>query len=193
MKISKNCITLLILITMAPVLQAAGLEVQYRCLNIDPVTQQIQFQLNIVNNSDQPVNLQELKIHYYYTGQDPATTSLNIDYALFGSSNVLSSLQPGYLELGFTAGAGIIPAGGESGEVQLRLYNHDWSVINQADDYSFLPGATRLSAQPAITLENNTVLLWGTSPGDQPAASPQIETGAMGSTPSTDMPLAHNE
>jgi hypothetical protein len=50
---------------------------------------------------------------------------LAIDYAERGVSNIVTSLQGGYFEVGFTAAAGSITANGTSGHVQIRLHKTD--------------------------------------------------------------------
>lgn len=181
MKMKKYIFILFISVILLPVsVLAAGIEVRYSCLNIDPAAQQIQMQLNIINNSEQPVVMSALKIRYYYTMQGTAEQIVNIDYTLFGSSNVNYNFQDGYLELGFTDGAGTIPCGGESGEIQLRLYKKDWSAWDQADDYSFDPVIVSPAVNNKIILYAGNTLVWGIPPVDETAPSPKVETGAAG-------------
>ena len=175
MKMKKYIFLLLISVLLLPaVVFTAEIEVRYSCLNIDPAAQQIQMQLNIINNSEQPVVMSALKIRYYYTVQGAVEQVVNIDYTLFGSSNVIYNFQDGYLELGFTDGAGTIPGGGESGEIQLRLYKKDWSAWNQADDYSFNPAIESPAVNDKIILFAGSTLIWGTPPGNETAPSPKV-------------------
>lgn len=46
-----------------------------------------------------------------------------------------------YLQIGFTGGAGSLPAGGNV-TIQSRAAKSDWSNYTQSNDYSFNPTAT---------------------------------------------------
>jgi len=89
-----------------------------------------------------------------------------------------------YLEIAFTAAAGSIPAGGNSGDIQLAIHdaNYGPSRFNEANDYSYNPAdpATKCSANnmpscptSTITLYKSGVKAWGTEPGGaMPAGDP---------------------
>ena len=69
-----------------------------------------------------------------------------------------------YLELGFSGGAGSIAPGGDSGEIQARLHNSDFSRMNQANDYSYDPTKTAFTTWDQVTLYQNGSLAWGKEP-----------------------------
>jgi endoglucanase len=121
------------------------------------------------------VPLSELKIRYWFTREDTANQTFNCDWAAVpGScSNVtgmfvqLNPTRPGadfYLEVGFTAGAGSIAAGGQSGEIQARFNKNDWSNYIKTGDYSFDPTKLSFADWTRVTLYRNGVLVWGAEP-----------------------------
>ena len=94
-----------------------------------------------------------------------------IDWAQIGGSNVLRTFVSAsgtnmdmYVELSFTAGAGSIAAGGQSGEIQLRMSKDDWSNFNESKDYSLDPTKTSYADWNKVTLYQNGTLVWGTEP-----------------------------
>src|SRR5258708_7115110 len=100
--------------------------------------------INLVNMGSSAVPLSELKVRYLYTIDGEKPQVYWCDYATVGCSNItgtfvkLATARTGtdyYLEVGFTAGAGSIAAGGQSGEVQNRFNKNDWSNGNEANDY----------------------------------------------------------
>ena len=60
--------------------------------------------------------------------------------------------------------SGTIPAGGSSGEVQVRWYYGDTSKMDQTNDYSFSPSITNLTDYKKMALYRNGELIWGTEP-----------------------------
>ena len=119
------------------------LAVEYRCVDSAANTQQIQVHLNILNNSAETIDMADLRIRYYYNKESATPEVMNIDYAMFGSSNVLYTFAENYVELSFTTGAGTIISGNSSGEIQIRFHKTDWSPYDQSNDYSFIPTGMR--------------------------------------------------
>ena len=69
-----------------------------------------------------------------------------------------------YLEVGFTAAAGSIATGSQSGEIQTRISKTDWSNYTETGDYSFDPTKTSFADWTRVTLYRNGVLMWGVEP-----------------------------
>jgi cellulose 1,4-beta-cellobiosidase len=116
-----------------------------------------------------------LKIRYWYTREGAANQVFWCDYAgITGScSNVTGAfvqVNPArtganfYLEVGFTAAAGAVTAGGQTGEIQARFNKSDWSAYTETGDYSFDPTKTSFADWTRVTLYRNGVLVWGTEP-----------------------------
>lgn len=150
------------------------LSVQYQCVIVPPTTNQIQAFFNIVNNSGSTISMKDLKLRYYYTKEGSAQEQCNIDYAVVGSSNVTRTLNNGYLEIGFTTGAGNLVNGASSGQIQVRINKTDWSSYSQADDYSFDAAKTVFSTNNKVTLYQNDVLVWGTPPNSSPVITVKV-------------------
>src|SRR5262245_3415238 len=180
----------------------ANLRGQYRAADINSTDNQIKPHLNIVNSGTTTVPMSELSVRYWYTNDGNRPQVYDCDYAVRGCSNVtasfvtLSSSVPGatmYLQLSFGAGAGSLAAGQQSGEIQNRIHNQDWSNYNEADDYSFDPTKTAFADWNRITLYRNGALIWGSEPtppvvDNQP---PTVPTGLnVTATTSTTVSLA---
>ncbi|WP_152393338.1 cellulase family glycosylhydrolase [Paenibacillus guangzhouensis] len=150
---------------------SGNLTVQYRAADTNVNDNQIKPHLNIKNNGTNSVNLSDLKIRYYFTKDGSSTVNAWIDWAQVGGENIQHTFASTsgnstdtYVELSFSSGAGSIPAGGQSGEVQLRMAKTDWSNFNEANDYSFDETKTSFVDWDKVTLFQNGTLVWGIQP-----------------------------
>lgn len=137
--------------------------------------------LRISNEGNMPVNYEDLSVRYWFTAED-SLAALNywIDYAALGKQYISGSfvrLSPAldgadaYFEVKLNAAAGTIYPLSNSGNVQYRIAKANWSNFNQANDYSYQPGA--LSVNPRTTLYYKGTLIWGTEPGAAAISSRQ--------------------
>ncbi|MDI3320864.1 glycoside hydrolase family 98 domain-containing protein [Pinibacter soli] len=127
----------------------------------------------IVNNGASPVALQQLTVRYWFTPENfTGTINSWVDYAQMGNSKVAMQYVPasparqggyGYMQYSFLPSAGNVTASGNTGVIQTRFANGDWSVFSEADDYSYVPAAPYAS-NDKITIYRNGVLVWGTEP-----------------------------
>lgn len=161
--------------TVAPTATPAvgNLVVQYRTTDTNATDPQFRPQLRIVNNGTTAVDLSKVKVRYYYTIDGERAQQFNVDYAALGGSNVLGSfvkLEPAvtgadyYVEISFSAGAGSLAPGANTGEIQLRINKTDWSNYNEADDYSYDATKTSFTDWNRVPLYLNGVLVWGVQP-----------------------------
>jgi len=141
-----------------------NLAVQYRAGDTNATDNQIRPQLNIKNNGSSVVNLSELKVRYYFSKDGGQDMSSWIDWAQIGGNNINRTFTDTYVELSFTNAAGAIQAGGQTGDVQLRMSKNDWTNFNEANDYSFDPTKTSYTNWNHITLYQNGTLVWGIEP-----------------------------
>lgn len=111
-----------------------------------------------VQNTGPAFDLTDLTIRYWFTAEASGPFSFNVDYATFdGQQNLSGSTQvtfgqelgSDYAEIGFSMGGNVDAAGVR--EVQLRFYADGYPDMNQANDFSFLAGATAATANPNIT------------------------------------------
>ncbi|WP_324671092.1 cellulose binding domain-containing protein [Hymenobacter sp. GOD-10R] len=127
--------------------------------------------LQLVNNSSAAIAYKDLTVRYWLTVEDYASMVAAIDYAQLGTSGVKARYvaldQPaqgafGYVEYSFTA-AGALPAGGNSGAIQSRIYKQTQTNFNEADDYSYAANTTYLKNE-RITVYRNGELIAGVEP-----------------------------
>lgn len=127
----------------------------------------------IVNNSAAAIALPQLTVRYWLTPEN-YTGVINgwIDYAQMGNNKVVMQYVPaspvrqgglGYMQYSFAPAAGNLAAANNTGVIQTRFANSDWSLLSETDDYSFMTAAT-YSPNQKITVYRNGVLVWGTEP-----------------------------
>ncbi|MDP5275784.1 cellulose binding domain-containing protein [Chengkuizengella sp. 2205SS18-9] len=151
----------------------SDLVLQYRSGDINATDNQFKPHFNIVNNGSEDIALSDLTIRYYYTLDGNQSEQFNCDYATIGCENVngthyqmASSTAEAdhYMEITFTAGAGTISAGEQSGEIQTRTNKADWSNYDETNDYSFDASITSFTDWDDVTLYYNGQLVWGIEP-----------------------------
>ena len=158
--------------------------VSYTCRSDATDTGQASFVLDVTNDGATVIPLARLTLRYWYTIDANKEQELDCDFAKLGCTNLVTSadVPPApapsfvpvmpprmdaneYAEIAFTPGALALDALLDTGEIQLRLHNEDFSPIDQLDDYSFdcaMKGST-IDA-PKITAYVDDVLVWGTEP-----------------------------
>lgn len=134
-------------------------------------TNSIRPYLELVNNDSVPVHYSELTARYWLTPENYAGINTWIDYAALGSAvkmkyTGLGSPRDsafGYVEYSFDPASGLLSAGGNSGVIQSRLANANWSYFRQSNDYSYVNNST-YAPNSRITLYRNGQLVWGVEP-----------------------------
>lgn len=136
--------------------------------------------LKLINEGIEPIPYNELTVRYWITAENFAGINTWIDYAEMGNGKVKMQYVPltqprvnafGYIEYSFEASAGTLAAGGNSGQIQSRFANSDWSNLTEADDYSYKALAS-FAANDRVTAYRNGELVWGTEPD---LATPQLK------------------
>ena len=69
-----------------------------------------------------------------------------------------------YLQISFSAGAGSLGAGQNTGGIQGRINKSDWTNYNQANDWSFNGTFINYTNNPKITVYQSGKLIYGTDP-----------------------------
>ena len=153
--------------------RGGDLAVQYRCTGTDPHQNQIGAHFQIVNRGRQDVPLRDLSIRYWFVEAGDKPLKFWCDYAKLGGTNVTAAFHKldkpttgadSYLEISFSDAAGVVPAGGDSGEIQTRSAKDDWSNFDQSRDYSFDASKTAFADAPRVTLYRRGRLTWGVEP-----------------------------
>ena len=155
-----------------------SVKVQYRVMELNVTDNHVRPWFNVVNTGTTSVPLSELKIRYWYTVDTQQPQTAPCDWAAINCANVtrtfttLSPTRPNadrYLEVGFTAAAGSLAPGAQTGNIQLRFNKNDWSNFNENNDHSY--AATIGGVAPLVftdwtrvTLYRNGTRIWGTEP-----------------------------
>ncbi len=149
---------------------SGDLVVQYLDGKTDPVSNNPSPNIRIVNNGNAPVTLADLEVRYYFAVGDlhGQAQILNVDWASIGAQNVQGTFMHlrginYYVRLRFLPAAGVLAPRGGSAEIKMRIHKSDWSVYNQAIDFSFGPSTT-YTPWERIPLFRLGRLVWGTMP-----------------------------
>jgi hypothetical protein len=149
---------------------------------------QANFVLDVTNEGPTTFPLSSLTLRYWYTLEALEPQELDCDAAEIGCTNIVMSTPPTmsmptprepnfvevmppraqaneYVEIAFTAGALALDPMLDTGPIQLRLHNEDFSPITQCDDYSYdCPTTGTTIDARKITAYINGLLVWGTEP-----------------------------
>ncbi|WP_281888522.1 glycoside hydrolase family 48 protein [Paenibacillus sp. YYML68] len=137
---------------------------QYRAGDTSATDNQIKPQFNIKNIGTTAVNLSDLKVRYYFTKEGTAEMSSWIDWAQLGAQHIQRTFTDSYVELSFAPTAGSIAAGGQTGDIQLRMAKSDWSNFDETNDYSYDATKTSYKDWSKVTVYQNGQLVWGIEP-----------------------------
>ncbi|MBN2442396.1 MAG: carboxypeptidase regulatory-like domain-containing protein [Spirochaetales bacterium] len=184
MKRKVKVISLGILLLLMTGFLYADVTAQYKCGQSNTTTLQIQPHFRIVNTGTDSIPLEELTLRYYFTSEGSSGDIFSMDYAVVGTGNISGTFGSGYVEIGFSAGAGSLGAGNDSGEIQARIHKADWSLYDQSDDISFGPDITTYQDWDKVTLFRSGTQIWPETtetptptgpPNETPTAVPQGE------------------
>ena len=165
-----------------------SLTAQYRTSASGATADQSEPWLEITNTGTTTVPLAGVTLRYYFKADGAATTyRFACSWAVLGCGNVTGTFgtlanptatADRYLEIGFTAGAGSLSPGQNTGDLQLRFYRSDWQTLTQSDDYSFNGAQTSYANAPKVTLQRGGAVLWGTAPAGNPPPTPPTDPNA---------------
>lgn len=135
------------------------------------ITSSISTEVDVRNMGNVAVPLQDLTVRYWFTSETNQPLNIYVDWAQLGAQHILRKVvrlaQPvqgadSYAELGFEAGLGSVSPLSSTGQIVFRLVKPDFSLLNQANDYSHGPVA--LVENPRITVYLKGNLIYGTEP-----------------------------
>jgi hypothetical protein len=145
--------------------------------------------LEIINTSEQPVDLADVTVRYYYTAEGDTAYGSNCVQTALGCSHVTqrtaavetpTEKADHYLVIGFTSGTGTLAPGGTSQGIGLQLFRVDHARLNQSNDRSFDAGATTYAPSKWVTAYLEGDRVWGEDPE---GASPPREKAAAPALP----------
>ncbi|MFE5618888.1 cellulose binding domain-containing protein [Streptomyces sp. NPDC056524] len=147
---------------------------------------QVEPWFKVVNSGASSVPLSQVKVRYYFKADAGASYTYACSWAVKGCANLTGTFgtlahptatADRYLEVGFTAGAGSLAPGADTGDMQLRFHRSNWQPLNQSDDYSFGPSQTAYANWSKVTATVGGVQVWGTAPaGNEPTPTPTDPT-----------------
>ncbi|MFI9585546.1 cellulose binding domain-containing protein [Streptomyces sp. NPDC052236] len=148
-------------------------KVQYKNNSASAADNSIAMGLKLFNTGGGPMDLSGTTIRYWFAdAPGSATYQTWCDWARLGAGTIThrvvsaSGAPAGanrYLEIGFTAAAGGLAAGADTGEIQVRLNRSDWTNFDETDDYSRGTNTAYADALKVGAYTGGT-LTWGTAP-----------------------------
>jgi hypothetical protein len=157
--------------------------VQYRTSATGATADQAEPWLKVKNTGTTGIPLSAVKVRYYFKS-DAGSTGYRFacSWAVKGCGNITGTFgtlahptatADRYLDIGFTAGAGTLAPGADTGDMQLRFSRADWQTLNQSDDYSFGASQTSYANWPKVTAQLSGSTVWGAAPeGNDPSDPP---------------------
>ncbi len=139
----------------------------------EPFDYVIRPNLQLVNETAAAIPYSSLTVRYWLTVEEYAAVQGSVDYAQLGTAGVniryVPLAQPyqgatGYVEYSFTGAAGTLPAQGNSGIIQSRVFKQDATPLNEPDDYSYAPFGRTFEPATRIGVYRDGQLVGGTEP-----------------------------
>ena len=129
----------------------------------------------LFNTGTTAVPLSSVTFRYWFVNSNPGDPLvLSCDFAAVNCANVTTSFvklatpvaeADTYAQIGFTAAAGSLLPGHQTGEIQTRVHNVDYAPQFGANDYSFITDASFVYKNTTtITVYINGVLVSGVEP-----------------------------
>jgi endoglucanase len=156
-----------------PTTATGALKAQYLAGDASASTNIIRPQLQVVNTGTSPVDLGQVTVRYWYTEDSTQAQTWVCDFAVVGCANLSGRFvtlttprtnADTYLEVSFRTGLPALAPGASTGQIQDRFNRADFSMYNQANDYSFNPADTALTDNLKVTVYVAGTLVSGTEP-----------------------------
>jgi hypothetical protein len=153
---------------------------------------QMQSHLNLINSGTTTVAYNSIKVRYWFTPDSTSAAVFRCDWAPMNCANVTGTVVqmptalPGaeyYLEVGFTAAAGSLAPGTQSGTIQISMHKADWSNFSEADDYSYDSTRTTIDYWQKIAVYNGSTKVWGFEPAAPSTTVAPTRTATRTNTP----------
>jgi hypothetical protein len=173
--VSVGLLASLLVGSVASAQSVSNLSLLDRSHDNDAVDNQLYLEQEVANGGTVAAPLSGITIRYWFTNETPTDPLVfACDYAQVNCSNITAkfvtlttpvALANTYLELGFTAGAGSVAAGTNSGEIQARIHHAAYSNFQTTQSYSFVSDPSFVyKPSKTVTVYLNGVLVWGVEP-----------------------------
>jgi hypothetical protein len=147
--------------------------VHYRAGNASLNDNQIGPHLRIVSSALAPIELSALSLRYHFTSEPAPPLLIEMytaaaegtsGYRALPNGSVLAMAKDGFVELTFTAAAGLLDAGGQV-TIEIAIHDTGWNgLFNESDDYSFDAAHSSFAAWDHVTLYDGKTLVSGIEP-----------------------------
>ncbi len=179
----------------------AGIKVQMYNVSREEKTQQPSPQIKLLNDGTSAIQLQDVKLRYYFTAEGEKTMSFDC-WTSIGKENLTANFVPMptplegadyYLEIGFTSGAGLLEPGKDV-SIASWFNKSDWSSFTQTNDYSFDSTSSDYVDSNRVPAYVAGDRVWGSEPEipvqplPDPAVSPIKVLAKTGTSSSTQQP-----
>lgn len=144
------------------------------------------------NNSSTDVAYEDLSIRYWFTTEDDLALNFFTDYVVLGANKLNGKFvavdeDSNYLEITFDSSAGMLGSFENSGRMETKIANSNWSDMDQSNDYSFNPANEDFATSTVVGLYLKGKLISGIEPDGSSNIPPVAIIEA--STVSGDAPL----
>ncbi|QNU68136.1 glycoside hydrolase family 9 protein [Ruminiclostridium herbifermentans] len=148
-----------------------SIQLLYKTGEVDLTKNTLRSTINIKNNGTIPVKLSDIKVRYWFTNDGSAQNTFVCDYAVCGTENVIGNCYTidnpvanadTYCEITFAEGAGVLAAGGSTGDIPFRI--EGTSDYDKTNDYSYNSKMTTLGENEKITAYIKGELKYGIEP-----------------------------
>lgn len=163
---------------------SGALQLKMYNVNRSESSNTINANFKLINNGNEPVNLSDLKIRYYYMLGGEISQNFWCDWSSAGTSNVKGTIVRSeplyqgadtYVEIEFLDGSGSLEAGSNV-EIQTRFSRTDWNNYRQSDDYSFNEISTDYEDWSKAVVYLDEKVVWGEEPS---VLMPQITSAGV--------------
>jgi hypothetical protein len=156
-----------------PTTEVGELSLQYKAGNASLNDNQIGPHLKLVSQALAPIDLSTLSIRYYFTSEPAPPLTIELynafadgtsGYRALPSGSVVATAHDAYVELTFTAAAGLLDAGGQA-TIEIAIHDTGWAgLFDESNDYSFNAAHSAFGSWDHVTLYDNKTLVWGIEP-----------------------------
>lgn len=150
-----------------------SIQLLYKTGEVDLTKNTLRSTINIKNNGTVPVKLSDVKVRYWFTNDGSEQNTFVCDYAVCGTENIIGKCYSvnnpvtgadTYCEITFGEKAGVLAAGGSSGDIPFRIDGASGSVYDKTNDYSYNAKMSTLGENNKITAYIKGELKYGVEP-----------------------------